>query len=279
MSNQPFSPTPSLEEAMRFHQSGRTAEAEALFREILRQNPANSPALHSLAILLADRGELAKAQVLAEEAIITDTKEPLYFRTLAKIYVQQQNYPKAIEAFRTSLYLKPLNSDALAELAETLEKQEDIYGAICHYKQALEQQENNGDIHFRLAKCLFKAGFSEEAIRHFERSHALLPFSHDVLQQYAHALILGGYTEKAAAVLGYGFLYFPRSAALLHLKGVLNFRVDAFDDSLTAYEQALEILPENRQILVDYAVCLRTVGDDKSAESVLKRIGALARGQ
>ncbi len=279
MSNQPSSPTPSLEEAMRFHQSGRTAEAEALFREILRQNPANSPALHSLAILLADRGELAKAQVLAEEAIITDTKEPLYFRTLAKIYVQQQNYPKAIEAFRTSLYLKPLNSDALAELAETLEKQEDIYGAICHYKQALEQQENNGDIHFSLAKCLFKAGFSEESIRHFERSHALLPFSHDVLQQYAHALILGGYTEKSAAVLGYGFLYFPRSASLLHLKGVLNFRVDAFDDSLTAYEQALEILPENRQILVDYAVCLRTVGDDKSAESVLKRIGALARGQ
>ena len=49
MNSQPSSPTPSLEEAMRFHQSGRTAEAEALFREILRNNPANSAALHALA--------------------------------------------------------------------------------------------------------------------------------------------------------------------------------------------------------------------------------------
>ncbi len=266
----------ALAQAVRFHQAGRLKEAEVLLREILSESPGFAPALHGLAILLGERGELPQAIVFAEDAISIDSANAQYYRTLANLALRDQDLGRALEAFRTSLYLEPLNHDALMKMAETCEKQGDLYQAICYYQQSLETSSYQpGQTHALLARCLYRAGFQVEAIRHYEQAYNRLPYSADVLYEYARALLYAGDHLVCTTIMEHALQHYPKSARLLHIQGILLFRQDRFDEALAAFEQALLHTPDERQTLVDYAVCLRTIGDDRSAEQVLQKVSLL----
>ena len=50
-----------LAAAIRHHQDGRVKEAEALYRQVLAEQPDNPEALHLLGVLLLQRGEARAA--------------------------------------------------------------------------------------------------------------------------------------------------------------------------------------------------------------------------
>jgi tetratricopeptide (TPR) repeat protein len=268
---------PSLEEAINFQASGRINEAENLLKRIVQSDPANAVALHALAIILCDRSKYAKAQEYAEEAIILSPNEALYYITLGRILTQQQLYRQAEESFRTSLFIKPLNYDAMLQLARICEMQEDIFGAIKGYQQLLEVHES-GEVHYQVSKCLLQGGFVDDALKHLSRAHALLPFALPIILEYAHTLLIAGKLEKAEEMLNYAVQFYPYAPKVHHRLGILYHRMQDFESSLHAYECALTYSPTDKHLLMDYAVVLRTVGDDRSAEQVLAKIAQLSVG-
>lgn len=72
-----------------YYAAGRLDEAEAAYRRLLDQHPEYGPALNNLAQTLAERGDLAAAETIAEKAVmIGGPRRTAYAATLSEIRAQ-----------------------------------------------------------------------------------------------------------------------------------------------------------------------------------------------
>lgn len=269
---------PRLEQAKRYHAAGRLVEAELLFRKVLAEEPGNPEALHALGILMGERGDFPRAIEALEEAIVIAPKCAHYYRSLASLLAQLGDLERATGCYQTSLYIEPLNAVALEALADLAERREDYFEAIRYWQDALPMSRNRGDVLRRLARVFMHAGLAEDACVSYEKARDVRPYDAALAKEYADLLLACGRNQVCEEVLCDIHSYYPFDPDIRRRLGVLYFRNEMYDEALTAFEVALSVDPHHRQTLIDYAVCLRTIGDDRSAEQVLRRIEAVGRG-
>src|SRR5215813_12222386 len=87
--------------------AGRLSAAEGLCRRILETVPGHPDALHSLAIVLHDKGEPAGAIEALERAIAAKGDVPHFHANLVEIYRRAGRHDEAIVAGERALALKP----------------------------------------------------------------------------------------------------------------------------------------------------------------------------
>jgi tetratricopeptide (TPR) repeat protein len=114
------SPPPTLADALALHQAGRVAEAEAAYRRLLAEGPADAQArgdaLHLLGLLLHQAGRPAEAEPLLRQVL---SAEPGFFEawnSLGAVLLALGRKPEAAEAWRTALRLNPGYDKAAANL-------------------------------------------------------------------------------------------------------------------------------------------------------------------
>lgn len=270
-----LSSIPALSEALFFHQNGRLAEAEIMFRQVIKDNPDNHIALHGLGILLVENENYRTAQEMVEEAIALSPKTPNYYRTLARIYVAAKLLNDAKNAYRTALFLEPLHADTLIGLAEIAEIEKDYYNAIAYYREALEANQHSGSLHYHLAENLYHAGFLEESVNHYERAHQLLPYSLRIILRFSDVLLMTSRYLSCRSLLDYAADYYPGHAQLQYIQALLYMKIECYDLAVCHFESALEELKDDRQILLNYADCLRQLGDIVSADKVIEIVDRL----
>src|SRR5262245_32195075 len=73
-----------FQQAMAAHRAGRLAEAETMYREVLRQVPNQVEPLHLYGALQAQRGRFAKAADLFRRAIAVAPKNPTFHALFGK---------------------------------------------------------------------------------------------------------------------------------------------------------------------------------------------------
>jgi tetratricopeptide (TPR) repeat protein len=268
---------PRLEQAKRYHAAGRLVEAELLFRKVLTHDPGNAEALYALGLLLGGRGEFDKAIASLEEAIVITPKCARYYRSLGELLSDLGEYDRAVDCYQTSLYLEPLNPAALEALADLAERREDYFEAIRYWQDALALTRNRGEVLQRLACAFATAGLVEDACQTYDKARDVRPYDATLAKEYADLLLACGRNTVCEDVLCDIHNYYPFDPDIRRRLGVLYFRNALYDEALTAFEVALSTCPHHRQTLVDYAICLRTIGDDKSAEQVLQRLEAMRR--
>ena len=72
-----------LADAMAHHQAGRLGDAEALYHQVLAQDPQNGDALHLLGLVTLARGAPRQAVELIAKALKTAPKSSLFLGSLA----------------------------------------------------------------------------------------------------------------------------------------------------------------------------------------------------
>jgi tetratricopeptide (TPR) repeat protein len=82
---------------------------------------------------------------------------------------------EAIELFHRALKLKPGYAMAQNDLGIALALNEDIDGAICHFKEAVRLLPDYANAHYNLAIALRGRGRQEDAIVQLKRSIELQP--------------------------------------------------------------------------------------------------------
>lgn len=81
-----------------FHQ-GDYSQAKQLYQQVLQQAPQHPDALHLLGLLEAGQGDIPTATALIQQAI--DSKpEPLFYRNLAHLLKQNQQYTAALGIYQ-----------------------------------------------------------------------------------------------------------------------------------------------------------------------------------
>ncbi|MCA3262774.1 MAG: tetratricopeptide repeat protein [Telmatospirillum sp.] len=239
-----LSPTMAkLQQAVALHQSGKLAEASALYREVLRVEPQNFDALHLSGVAQRAQGNAAVAVDLIGRALA---------RVKGRSAAANYNLGNAL--------------GDLGRHAETL-------AAV---DRALALEPNYAEAHHLRAVALRHLGRSDAAIASCAKAIGLAPKA-----AYAHnemGVILAG-LERHEEALGHyerALACDPRHLHATHNRGVALRMLGRADEALAAYAQALALKPDFAEAVASLAILQQLLKRPVEAAASYERLLALA---
>lgn len=143
-----------LTAALRAHQEGRHAEAEAGYRRVLKADAQHSDALYLLGVLLHQRGRPAEARGFLQRAIATGTPRPDALNSLGDVHRVLGDFAAARDCFEQALRLRPGYAEAQQNLALTLHAEGRTNEALVLLFNAVGAQPTHAPLRLLLATLL-----------------------------------------------------------------------------------------------------------------------------
>ena len=196
-----------LATAVGLHQQGRLAEAEKLYRSILRAKPRHFEARHLLGILRSQQGR-------AEEAL---------------------------DLIGAALEASPNHPDALYNRGNVLAQLDRYEEALASYDAALAVQPDNEEAHHNRGNALSKLGLPGEALAAFDRALALKPSYIEALNNRGITLERLQRYDEALASYDRASALHPERADGLYNRGNLLKELKRFEESVASYQKARAI--------------------------------------
>jgi len=159
----------SLELGLAHQRAGRLADAEALYRQVLREQPDNADALHFLGVVFAQRGDPAAAVDTLRQAVALRPDAPAFHGNLGKALAETGNFDGAVASLRRALELAPGYRVALLRLGDVLARAGRPNDAVALYQAALRESPGDAEVVSALGGVLRELG------RHAEAAELLSP--------------------------------------------------------------------------------------------------------
>ena len=236
--------------------------AAARFTDVLRQSPNDANAITGLAYVRLNQKQFGEALSLFEHArtLAPQRQDVREGYDSAKFWLaiergataQKQNQPDAaIAAYQEALALRPMDNGALLGIANALIRERKFGDAESKFQQVLTQAPNNADALAGLGFVRLNQGKFDDAQKFLANAHKLDPARKDVEDGYHNAKFWGIMNQAAAA---------------------LNQRRPK--DAVTAYQQALELNPNDKDALLGLASSSAQAGDYPGAAKTYYRLTA-----
>lgn len=198
-----------LQQGVSLHLGGMIAEAEHLYREILKLDPYHADANYLLSELAQQAGDFKTAQVLLEQALQTDSSNPLFHLARGNALMADGRCEEAIACYQKALLISPDLADvhlnlgaALFSLGRWADAESSLHEALrinpvlaeAHnnlgnigmstdrlvqaeacYRQAIDINPEFVDAHVNLGNLLRKQGDVDGARHHYAQAIAVSP--------------------------------------------------------------------------------------------------------
>ena len=188
-----------LERALEHHRAGRLEEAEALYRQVLAEDPGNADALHLAGVLAFQTGRPAEGLARIEAAIRIHPRVAPYHNNLGIILTRLGQPEQARECFQRALALDPGYAEAHNNLGDVLHGQGQLEQAAASYREALRLKPDYAEAHNNLGNALMEAGRPEEALEHLGRALELRPGWAEAHNNRGNACLKLAWLEEAMA--------------------------------------------------------------------------------
>ena len=271
------SPALAIQSAVGFHQAGRLREAEAIYRQVLSQDPDNFDALHLTGVIAQQEGDSARAVELMIRAIAIAPSNPSAHCNLALAYQSLNRLDDAEAALGKALALKPdwdqahnnqgvrfqvrgdldeaeawfakahalnpSNTDALANLGGVCRDRGNLAGAEDYYRRALALRPDCAEAHNGLGTIFQAQGKLNEAESCF---HDALDARGDFATAFCN---LGdvvqalGRLDEAEAFCRKALALQPDYADALNGLGLIFKRRSNLDEAEACFRKALSLDP------------------------------------
>ena len=160
----------AFELAVQHHQSGRLAEAEAIYRQILAAEPRHADALHLLGVIAHQMGRNEAAVDLIRQAIALAPGIPDLHSNLGIALQDKGQLDEAVTAYRRAVALDPHFPNAHSNLGTALLHKGQLDEAIAAYRQAIALEPNYREAQSNLLVALnYHPGFDAPAIAREQR--------------------------------------------------------------------------------------------------------------
>ncbi|HEY3326085.1 MAG TPA: tetratricopeptide repeat protein [Novimethylophilus sp.] len=283
----------TFQRALQYHQAGQLAQAEALYRQILRAQPGNAQALHLLGLAAYQRGDFVLAIAEIGKAIAILPRQSDYHNNLGLALRAHGQPRQAVEAYRRALQLAPGDADIHNNLGSALHMLGLLNEAAASYHAALRLQPSAAT-RFNLGNVLYDQGAFEQAAQCFREAQRGMPGDADIHNNLGNALReLGRFDEAAASYREALRLQPDYPAASRHLGWLMQElgraeeavawyrqarRTDAsdaaacynlgnalrelgrFDEALTCFRDAVRLAPDDADIHNNLGNVLRELG-------------------
>lgn len=271
--------SPSLQSlfinGVRLHQSGRLAEAETVYRQVLASEPRHPDALHLLGVIATQRGRNEDAVELIGQAIAEKgDMAPFHanfgtsLRALGRLAEAEASYRRAIE-------LKPDYADAHNHLGTALRDLGRLSEAEASYREALRLRPDYGDAHNNLGNLLRETKRFAEAEAAYRQALSLTPPQHPkltaMLRNLGAALHDLERDNEAEAAFRAALQREPTDAESHDGQGTSLRELDQLDLADAALRRAIALSPGTASFHVSYATVLKALGRVSLGETVCRR--------
>jgi tetratricopeptide (TPR) repeat protein len=232
----------TLAEAIEHHRGGRLPQAEALYRQILKQQPDHPDALHLLGVVALQAGNPTAALELIQRAVRAG-ESAAALNNLGEAFRHLRRFDEAIASYRKSLELEPRQVDANANMSLALEQLGRHEEAAQALERAAEIQPNRIDLHGAAGSKWAMAGNPYRAAAAFRRVIALdarIAAAHSGL---ATALAHTGAIDEALAASKRALELAPNDASAHGSHAVVLDRAGRLEESVAAFERAAKRQP------------------------------------
>ncbi|HSZ56228.1 MAG TPA: tetratricopeptide repeat protein [Tepidisphaeraceae bacterium] len=299
----------ALELAVKHHQANRLAEAEAIYRQVLAAQPRHPIALHLLARLVGQRGQLADAVDLLKASIavypdaveahialgeflrlLGRTDESIQaleraaqfqppsadaFNSLGNSLRQAGRVEEAAGAFRRSIELKPTYAEPYSNLGNALRAMGHFEDSIAAHRQAVQLKPQSPEILSNLGIALKESGDIAGSVAAFSRAIELKPDYVDALNNLGGALAVQGRLDEALSAFTRAAALRPDSPEVQNNLGNLLKENGRLDESAAAYQRALRLRPDFAEAHSNLGINLSSQGKlTEAIESFAKAMRA-----
>jgi Tfp pilus assembly protein PilF len=183
--------------AVQYHQEGRLAEAEDLYRQIIEQDPKHADSHHFLGLLEYQRGRPDSAVKSIRYAISLNPSVAGYFLNLGLACQALDQTEEAVKAYEEALRLQPTSAEAHSVLGNLLPRLDRLDDAVRHCQEALRIEPGFAGAHHNLGNALAKQGKVEDAVHQYQLSIQFDPNCAAVHNNLGLALAKQGKLEQA----------------------------------------------------------------------------------
>jgi tetratricopeptide (TPR) repeat protein len=135
----PKEPAVKLSLASTLERERKYGDAEAIFRQMIEEDPKNADALNSFAYMLAERGQkLDEAVALVQRALAIEPGNGAYLDSLGWAYYKQNRFEQAEAPLKEAATQLPNVSVILDHLGDLLNKRGLFEDAIAAWQKALD---------------------------------------------------------------------------------------------------------------------------------------------
>jgi predicted TPR repeat methyltransferase len=162
--------TSPLEQAIHQHRQGQLDQAEAVYREILTEQPGNPDALHFLGLLLHQKGDSAIAIELIQRTLRTCPDYADAHKNLGNIHQAAGQSDEAEKCYRRALEINGDDADAWNKLCVALKGRRRFAEAVAAGQRSVALSGGIAASWFNLGNALAKAVQFEQAVEAYTRA-------------------------------------------------------------------------------------------------------------
>jgi tetratricopeptide (TPR) repeat protein/DNA-binding winged helix-turn-helix (wHTH) protein len=246
----PRLPMVMISVASLYRYTGRAAEAEALYRELLQIDEQNVAAMKGLALIHRRAQRFDEAELLMRKAIDQQPGNWVSINALGNMYFRMGRYVEAIGEYRKVVFLDANNYVTLGNLASV----NLMIGDFASARDALERSiaiEENGTFYSNLGIAHYYLGDYPEAVAAHRRSVEFAPNSSASWLGLADALFVAGEHDEAGAAYRY-VIELTKEQLRVNSEDIEGMTFLAWSSAMTgSFEDALALI--DRAVAADPA--------------------------
>ena len=218
----------TLEEAMAmailFQKHGQLADAESLYRQVLKAAPDHPDALHFAGVLAHQQGRSDDAIAMIERSLALEPNQPDCYSNLGIIFKARGRIEEAIAAYQRAIALNPEHANAHNNLGVLLKAQGRKEDAEAEYREAIRLNPQHADAYNNLGILLSNLKRLPEAVECFCRVTTLMPKHPEARRLLAMAHCTLGEPEKAVKIFEEWLAEEPDNAIAQHMLAACSGR-------------------------------------------------------
>lgn len=187
-----------MQKALQLHQSGRRQEAEALYRQVLGQQPNHAAALHFLGLLMHQTGRSEEGLDLLEQSVTLQPENADFLNNMGTVMRDLGRVAAAIDFFRGAVDIRPDQLAARDNLGSSLTQLGQFDAAEEIYRGTIGRNPFHVRARIGLAETLQEAGRLDEAIKLFREALSIRPKDAELLYGLGVAMMEKGKLDEAA---------------------------------------------------------------------------------
>ena len=236
-----------LNQGIAFYQQGRLVEAERIYREVLRQQPTHSGALHLLGLIALHTRHTERAVELIQKAIVLkpDFTEAHFDRGNALYNLKR--YEEAVTSYDKVIALKQDFAEAYSNRGLALRDLKRPDEALASFDRAIALKPNFAEAYYNRGVTLHDLKRLEDAVATYDRAIALKPNFAEAYYNRGNALrglnrheeALSSYDNAIALNANHAMAYNNRGNALFDLRRP--------EDALMSYDEVIALQPDRAE--------------------------------
>lgn len=257
--------------AVRVHQSGDLAAAEAAYRDLLRAVPTHAGALSNLGSIRAKLGDEDEGVRLYQLALAARPNFPDALYNLGNIHRRAGRLEQAGELFAACTVADPDHAAAHFNLGVMCAQFGRFGQGEAAFRRVVEIEQKVGRAHLRLGEMLHRLGRPDEAVAYLREYAAAFPDDAAGPFQLALALAASGKAADAVGLLQAVLKRTPDNADAHNALGLTQASLGRQDDAVHHFERSVSLKPELPEAWSNLAVCLAEQGRTDEAIDAFRK--------